>query len=306
MGWTKSQFDSDAPQPRGAAGRSGTPGTFQRRRNTASPGRHVEQPAESLPLPVLLRLILQRLRRGWISFRFQFNRYTFGAFQRQAAFRIGLLCLVAYLLFGPEDALGGLITRDGRSEFVSLEDEAQLDVGAGEEPAPRTEKVKPVKKTKSDTAPVGPGELYDEQAREYVQRFGDIARKEMEKYGIPASISLAQGLVESRAGTSRLARQANNHFGMKCFSRNCRRGHCMNATDDTHKDFFRIYQNPWESWRAHSVMLSTGRYASLKQYGRDYRKWAYGLKRLGYATNRTYAEKIIGMIERYDLHRYDQ
>lgn len=140
----------------------------------------------------------------------------------------------------------------------------------------------------------------------YINRFAKVARIEQQKFGIPASISLAQGLVESRYGTSSLARKANNHFGIKCHSKRCAKGHCVNATDDSHKDFFRIYGNAWESWRAHSQLLAGKRYAKLKKHGRDYRKWAQGLEQLGYATDRSYAEKLIGVIEKYDLHRYDR
>lgn len=164
----------------------------------------------------------------------------------------------------------------------------------------------PITKKKNDAAPIGVEDVQEDIAQKYVTRFESIARTEMEKFGIPASISLAQGLVESRAGTSTLARRNNNHFGMKCFSKKCPKGHCSNHTDDSHKDFFRVYDNAWESWRAHSQMLATGRYASLKKYGRDYRNWAYGLKTLGYATDRNYADKLIGMIERYNLHKYDK
>lgn len=155
----------------------------------------------------------------------------------------------------------------------------------------------------SETAPSI--EIQEYNAVSYIKRFGPTAVAEMQKYGVPASISLAQGLVESRAGTSKLAIGNNNHFGIKCFSRRCPKGHCTNATDDTHKDFFRKFATPWESWRAHSKMISTGRYARLKKYGRDYRKWAYGLKSLGYATDRAYAQKLIGIIERYHLDQYD-
>jgi flagellum-specific peptidoglycan hydrolase FlgJ len=140
----------------------------------------------------------------------------------------------------------------------------------------------------------------------YIAKFGPIARAEMQKYGVPASISLAQGLIESRAGTSKLAVNNNNHFGMKCFSRNCKKGHCTNFTDDTHKDFFLKFSNAQQSWRAHSQLLASGRYAKLKRYGRDYRRWAQGLKAVGYATDRTYAQKLIGVIERYNLYRYDR
>ncbi|MBU6342692.1 MAG: glucosaminidase domain-containing protein, partial [Bacteroidetes bacterium] len=98
----------------------------------------------------------------------------------------------------------------------------------------------------------------------------------------------------------------NNHFGIKCFSRKCKKGHCSNFTDDTHKDFFRIFNNPWESWRAHSQMISSGRYAKLKKFGFDYKRWARGLQSIGYATDPNYADKLIGVIEKYELNRYDR
>ena len=141
----------------------------------------------------------------------------------------------------------------------------------------------------------------------YVQRFLNVAKAEMKKFGIPASITLAQGLIESDAGQSRLADKNNNHFGIKCFSRNCAKGHCSNFTDDSHKDFFRRYDTAWESYRAHSLMLNGRRYKHLKKLGtQDYKGWAYGLKKAGYATDKRYAEKLIHTIEELQLHRYDQ
>lgn len=151
------------------------------------------------------------------------------------------------------------------------------------------------------------GNISDEiSVKEYIEKYHKIAISEMEKFGIPASVALAQGLVESSAGNSYLARNNNNHFGMKCFSKRCHKGHCTNRKDDHHKDFFRKYKSAWESWRAHSQLLAGGHYSRLKKYGRDYQQWAYGLKALGYATDRTYAEKLIGMIEKYDLDKYDK
>lgn len=144
------------------------------------------------------------------------------------------------------------------------------------------------------------------RAKSYIRRFRKVARAEMEKFGIPASVKMAQALVESRAGTSRLARENHNHFGIKCFSKSCKKGHCSNFGDDHHKDFFRIYPTAWESWRAHSLMLTQGRYRKLLDYGTDYRKWAYGLKELGYATDPSYAETLIRTIEEYQLWRLDR
>jgi flagellum-specific peptidoglycan hydrolase FlgJ len=146
-----------------------------------------------------------------------------------------------------------------------------------------------------------------ERQMEYIRRFGTIARTEMQKFGIPASIILAQGILESNAGNSRLAQNNNNHFGVKCFSQNCQKGHCSNFTDDSHKDFFRIYQSPWESYRAHSVMIKTKHYRVLLRYGtRDYRNWARGLKKLGYATDKHYAESLINTIEDLNLSQFDR
>lgn len=140
----------------------------------------------------------------------------------------------------------------------------------------------------------------------YIKRFAEVARTEMEKFGIPASITLAQGLLESNVGESRLAKNNNNHFGVKCFSRSCGKGHCSNFTDDSHKDFFRKYNSAWESYRAHSRMLGGNRYKSLKKLGtKDYKNWAKGLKKAGYATDKRYAEKLINLIEDLELYRFD-
>ena len=105
--------------------------------------------------------------------------------------------------------------------------------------------------------------------RAYVDRFANVAQVEMKKYGIPASIKLAQGLIETNAGESRLSTKNNNHFGMKCFSKKCKKGHCSNFSDDTHKDFFRIYKNAWESYRSHSELLAGKRYKHCLLYTSD-------------------------------------
>lgn len=140
----------------------------------------------------------------------------------------------------------------------------------------------------------------------YVKAYAQIARREMEEFGIPASITLAQGLLESNAGESALATRNKNHFGIKCFSKSCRKGHCSNFTDDHHKDFFRIYKSPEESYRAHSRLLRAKRYRKLFTLSQtDYRNWAKGLKKAGYATDPHYAGKLINLIEELDLHQYD-
>ena len=146
----------------------------------------------------------------------------------------------------------------------------------------------------------------NKQYEEYIKKYRDIAVEEMKKYHIPASITLAQGLLESGAGQSTLARKSNNHFGIKCGSD--WRGKSVRYDDDERNECFRAYKHPKQSYEDHSKFLvSRPRYASLfKLKMTDYKGWARGLKKAGYATNPRYAEQLIGIIELYDLDRYDK
>ncbi len=138
----------------------------------------------------------------------------------------------------------------------------------------------------------------------YIEKFAKIAVEEQTKYGIPASITLAQGLLESGAGESRLAVQANNHFGIKCGD--AWHGKKIYADDDAIGECFRSYKNPDESYEDHSVFLKRQRYAFLFDYDvTDYKAWAHGLKRAGYATDPKYPDKLIRIIETYKLNEYD-
>ncbi len=142
-------------------------------------------------------------------------------------------------------------------------------------------------------------------ATDYIDRYKDIAVEEMKKNGIPASITLAQGLLESGNGNGTLAREANNHFGIKCNVDWM--GPTIRKDDDAPQECFRVYDNPEESYRDHSEFLKRKRYARLFELDRnDYKGWAYGLKQAGYATNPRYAELLIGIIERYGLDEYDK
>ncbi len=138
----------------------------------------------------------------------------------------------------------------------------------------------------------------------YIDRYKGIAIEEMNKYGIPASIKLAQALLESGNGNSYLATQANNHFGIKCGG--SWSGKSVNRPDDTNNDCFRVYNDPEQSFRDHSQFLLRKRYENLFTLKKDdYKGWAKGLKAAGYATNPRYPELLIDLIERYDLHQYD-
>ena len=138
----------------------------------------------------------------------------------------------------------------------------------------------------------------------YIERFKAIAIQEMNLYGIPASITLAQGLFESGSGNGELARVANNHFGIKCTSDWKGKGYYKD--DDNHNDCFRVYDKPEDSFRDHSEFLKRPRYAKLFQLDKnDYVGWANGLKAAGYATNPNYPNLLINVIQKYDLTQYD-
>ena len=141
---------------------------------------------------------------------------------------------------------------------------------------------------------------------DYIRRYRTIAVDEMKKHRIPASITLAQGLLESGAGKSSLARKSNNHFGIKC-GRNWH-GRTVRYDDDRPNECFRAYKHVKDSYEDHSKFLcSNKRYASLFRLNiTDYKGWARGLKKAGYATNPRNADQLIGIIELYDLDRYDK
>jgi flagellum-specific peptidoglycan hydrolase FlgJ len=139
----------------------------------------------------------------------------------------------------------------------------------------------------------------------YIETYKGIAIQKMAEYKIPASITLAQGIFESACGTSRLATQANNHFGIKCHKE--WQGDTIKHDDDTLQECFRKYIEAEESYNDHSLFLtSRPRYANLFTLDiMDYEAWAHGLKAAGYATNPQYANKLISLIERFDLAKQD-
>lgn len=180
-------------------------------------------------------------------------------------------------------------------------------------PDPRTERVevktdpKPnevVKEEKKDAPPANAS--YSEVVSFYIDTYSSIAMFEMKEYKIPASITLAQGILESGAGRGELTSKANNHFGIKCHKGWT--GERVYHDDDAKGECFRKYNDPKYSFRDHSLFLTErSRYRnlfSLKQS--DYKGWARGLKKAGYATDPRYPNKLISIIERYDLTRFDK
>ncbi len=141
---------------------------------------------------------------------------------------------------------------------------------------------------------------------DYILTYKDVAMDKMESYGIPASITLAQGILESGSGNSKLARKANNHFGIKCHKD--WNGKTYHMDDDAKNECFRKYKSPDESYRDHSLFLTTrDRYADLFTLKiSDYKGWAHGLKKAGYATNPKYPQLLIKIIEENQLYEFDR
>jgi LysM repeat protein len=145
----------------------------------------------------------------------------------------------------------------------------------------------------------------DISVEEYVNTYRSIAVAEMKRSGIPASVTLAQGILETEHGNSELVKKSNNHFGIKCKS--TWTGESVRHTDDAPNECFRKYPNAADSYKDHSDYLKTSpRYAALFQLDpADYKGWAFGLKRAGYATNPRYPQIVISNIEKYNLQQYD-
>jgi flagellum-specific peptidoglycan hydrolase FlgJ len=145
-----------------------------------------------------------------------------------------------------------------------------------------------------------------QKCQDYIDLYASTAQEEARLFDIPAAITLAQGLLESNAGDSRLAKNDNNHFGIKCKAK-CEGCRCANYTDDSKYDMFRVFDSAWYSFREHSTLLTGARYTHLAKLPKtDYKNWAYGLEAAGYATDAQYAEKLIRIIEALDLNRFDK
>lgn len=168
----------------------------------------------------------------------------------------------------------------------------------------------------------------------YIARFEKVAKVEMQKFGIPASVTLAQGILESGVGGSEMARLYNNHFGIKCQRKGCSKGHCVNYHDDGPTDRFMVFESAWLSYRTHSLRLTDDRYQCLhnakpcawkdvkpyraksddagkwalavQNWKNPSKRWAYGLDALGYATDPGYSKKILRVINSYNLGQYDK
>jgi flagellum-specific peptidoglycan hydrolase FlgJ len=145
-------------------------------------------------------------------------------------------------------------------------------------------------------------QLPNENVQAYINRFSKVALVEMNKYKIPASIKMGQAILASHAGKNTLAQQYNNHFAITCEGGD----NCNSYQTAAHHALVRTYQSAWESWRAHSLLLSTPTYNHLKRYGNNYKNWAHGLAESGYGNEAYYGAELIECIEKYELYKLDK
>ncbi len=191
---------------------------------------------------------------------------------------------------------GFLITSCGGSKKISQNSKTNPDTTV-------TSSVNKSDTTSEDETTIVPS-IPKDNVSAYVQEYAAIAQEEMRQYGIPASITLAQGVLESGAGNGELVKKANNHFGIKCHDW---KGATVYHDDDEKGECFRKYSLPKFSYRDHSLFLTNrGRYSSLFKLPKDdYKGWAKGLRAAGYATDKKYPDKLIRIVEKYQLYRYD-
>jgi flagellum-specific peptidoglycan hydrolase FlgJ len=196
-------------------------------------------------------------------------------------------------------------TRKGSKSYDS---EVKIKKSTSQNTNKHTTKTKYSKNNVSETQILGATnrvKVTNEIILAYINKYKGVAQSNMGKYGIPASIILGQAILESGSGTGPLCLYANNHFGIKCHKDWL--GASVKYDDDSIDECFRKYDNPFDSFRDHAFFLTSGsRYSSLfKLDKKDYKSWAQGLKDAGYATDTQYPNKLIGLIERFQLYQYD-
>lgn len=192
-----------------------------------------------------------------------------------------------------------------QKKTVSYNKRAKRELPKISEEKTEATKVTPPAKPEPTPAMVTKPTSYEAVVSNYIAEFKEIAQQEMLQYGIPASITIAQGILESGAGRGELSNRANNHFGIKCHKG--WEGERVYHDDDEAQECFRKYKDPKYSYRDHSLFLTTrSRYGDLFKLDKDdYKGWARGLKKAGYATDPKYPDKLISIIERYGLQQFD-
>lgn len=182
-------------------------------------------------------------------------------------------------------------------------DTLKIFMDSVDDPNPKIEEYNPGYNNKDTLSKIKHPKFNSKAEEKYILKFYKTAIIEYKKYGIPPSIKLAQGLLESASGKSNLCKKSNNHFGIK-WTPNCKLKYVV-AKDDSPTDKFRVYKSAWYSYRDHSKFLMMDRYKPCRKCNKDYECWAKQLKKCGYATSKTYTQSLIAIIERNKLYEYD-
>lgn len=233
----------------------------------------------TINLEELYQRFLAGVKRLLVAVKYRFYQFTAGVFDRVRLpwFKLGAALLILFIVTQKDIQF----TVNMRAPLGVADDESRENGATVEEMS----LAKTVSVTGFGSAPAPPAmeELNKKKVEAYINRFSKVAATEMEKFGIPASIKMAQALYESRAGEHPETRRLNNHFGAP-----------MSEAS---------YNSAWENWRAHSIFVAA-EYAQ-ESWGYDYKKWARGLENAGYSTAKNYADQLIQLIDDYQLYQLD-
>ncbi len=251
---------------------------------------------------ILLKKLWLGLKKIGIALQFHLHRISGGRLGNVQLpwFKLSVLALAAFVLF----------KKDLQFQFnmnapivEAADDSSDARAATSRHSMAQTVSLSQANKASSGLYALG---MTENQAKTYIRRFSKVAVTEMQKFAIPASVKMAQGLLESKAGQSDYAQNCNNHFSMQCFSDNCDGGKCnfKSAGDGAH---YRKYDSAWQSWRSHSKMITNNnRFNHLLELGKDYQAWARGLEKAGYSDDQHYAEKLAHLIQTFKLNKLDE
>lgn len=240
---------------------------------------------DHLTFQLLFRKIMQSIRKLVTVLQFYFHRLTFGTFSQYKIswFQIVVIAFAIFIFFKKDFHFQMRMKSPIASEntMAAPSNSEQLSIASS---------IPWLNHTSSTTTEVGlpTPQLERTEVEAYIKRFAKVAIMEQQKFGIPASIKMAQGLLESQAGKSSISHQTNNHFGR-----------IFNSES---------FGSAWESWRAHSQMMTheNSKYRSLLRYGKDYKSWAVGLENLHYSDYANYGQALVKLIEQYEIFRLDE
>lgn len=257
-------------------------------RGARTPDKSVYVTIYDVTLGWILKKLWQGLKKMLVAIKYQFYKSTDGWFGhwRFSWFKIGLAAIAIFIVLKKDVQFSINMKAPVNALNNSLEQVAKPTRTSQRGKAEELNLTKGISIFGGDQAKVASIDELDEQrVQGYIRRFSKVAQAEMQKFGIPASIKMAQAILESRAGEIENARQTNNHFGPPL------------ANDS--------YDSAWENWRAHSLLLR-GQYPQLFELGTGYKNWAKSLKELGYSKDKHYDDKLIEAIEKYQLYLLDE